>query len=160
MRWDDMRDENCSIARTLAVIGDRWAMLILRDAFLRIRRFDDFQKDLGISKQRLSEQLKKLVDEGVLTKSEYQSSPPRFEYRLTAKGVDLYPVLMAMVNWGDKYMDKGKGAPMVYRHTTCGKHFTTRVTCSECGEPVNPRDVRPEIGPGEANIRLPDKRQA
>lgn len=160
MRWGEMQDENCSIARTLSVIGDRWAMLILRDAFLRIRKFDDFQKDLGISKQRLSEQLKKLVEEGVLSKAEYQTNPARFEYRLTAKGMDLYPVVMAMVNWGDKYMDKGKGAPMVYKHTTCGNYFTARMHCSECGEVVDPRDVRPEIGPGEANVRLPDSRQA
>jgi len=155
MRWDEMRDERCSIARTLSVIGDRWTMMILRDAFLRIRRFDDFQSDLGISRQRLSERLSKLVDDGVLQKVEYQTSPSRFEYRLTAKGVDLYPVIMAMVNWGDKYMDGGKGAPMIYRHKTCDHHFRAEVHCSECGELVNPRDVRPEIGPGKANVRMP-----
>jgi len=155
MRWDEMQDEPCSIARTLSVIGDRWTMLILRDAFLRIRKFDDLQKDLGVSRQRLSDRLKKLVDEGVLERRQYQDTPPRYDYRLTPKGVDLYPVVMAMVNWGDKYMDQGKGAPMVYKHTVCDHYFTARVTCSECGEAVNPRDVRPEIGPGKATVRLP-----
>lgn len=156
MRWDEMRDERCSIARTLSVIGDRWIMLILRDAFLRIRRFEDFQNDLGISRQRLSEGLKKLVEEGVLEKVEYQSSPSRYEYRLTSKGVDLYPVIMAMVNWGDKHMDGGKGAPMIYKHKTCGSYFRAEIHCSECGEVVNPRDVRPEIGPGKATVRMPN----
>lgn len=155
MRWNEMQDEPCSIARTLSVIGDRWTMLILRDAFLRIRKFEDFQKDLGISRQRLSDRLKKLVDEGVLEKRQYQNEPPRYEYRLTPKGTDLYPLVMAMVNWGDKYMDRGKGVPMVYKHTICDHYFTAQVTCSECGEAVNPRDVRPTIGPGKANVRLP-----
>lgn len=154
MRWDQMQDENCSIARTLSVIGDRWTMLILRDAFLRIRKFEDFQKDLGISRQRLSERLKKLVDEGVLKRTAYQSGPTRFEYCLTAKGLDLYPVIMAMVNWGDKYLDKGMGAPMLYKHTKCDHYFTAQLSCSECGEVLSPIEVRPEIGPGKANVRL------
>jgi DNA-binding HxlR family transcriptional regulator len=160
MRWDQMQDENCSVARTLSVIGDRWTMLILRDAFLSIRKFEDFQKDLGISRQRLSERLKKLVDEGVLKKTAYQSGPERFEYRLTAKGLDLYPVIMAIVNWGDKYLDKGRGAPMLYKHVKCNHYFTARLSCSECGEVLSPRDVRPEIGPGKANVRLPVDRIA
>ena len=155
MRWDQMQDENCSIARTLSIIGDRWTMLILRDAFLRIRKFEDFQKDLGISRQRLSERLKKLVGEGVLKKTAYQSSPTRFEYCLTTKGLDLYPVIMAMVNWGDKYLDKGMGAPMLYKHTKCGHYFTAQLSCSECGEALSPREARPEVGPGKANVRLP-----
>lgn len=154
MRWDEMRDERCSIARTLSVIGDRWTMLILRDAFLRIRKFEDFQNDLGISRQRLSERLKMLVDEGVLKKVEYQTSPSRHEYRLTSKGLDFYPVIMAMVNWGDKYMDGGKGAPMIYKHKTCGSYFRAEVHCSECGEVLDPRDVTPEIGPGKATVKM------
>jgi len=155
MRWDKIQEEPCSIARTLSVIGDRWTMLILRDAFLRIRKFEDYQKDLGISRQRLSDRLKKLVDEGVLEKHQYQAAPPRYDYRLTQKGLDLYPVVMAMVNWGDKYMDQGKGAPMVYKHTACNHYFIAQIACSECGEVINPRDVRPEIGPGKATVRLP-----
>jgi len=154
MRWDEMRDERCSIARTLSVVGDRWTMLILRDAFLRIRKFEDFQSDLGISRQRLSERLKMLVDEGVLKKVEYQTNPSRYEYRLTSKGVALYPVIMAMVNWGDKYMDGGKGAPMIYKHTTCDNYFSAEVHCSACGEVVDPRDVKPEIGPGKATVKM------
>lgn len=157
MRWDEIQEERCSIARTLSVIGDRWTMLVLRDAFLRIRKFDDFQKDLGISRQRLSDRLKKMVEEGVMEKVEYQINPSRYEYRLTQKGVDLYPIIVSMVTWGDKYMDNGDGAPIVYKHKACGNYFTAEIMCSECGDSVDPRDVLPEIGPGEANIRIPDK---
>ncbi|MDX1694794.1 MAG: helix-turn-helix domain-containing protein [Ketobacteraceae bacterium] len=148
MRWEEMQEETCSVARTLSVIGDRWTLLILRDAFLRVRRFEDFQKKLGISRHRLSERLKKLVKQGVMAKVQYQSSPPRYEYRLTEKGIDLYPVIMMMVRWGDKWMDDGNGAPMVYRHKSCGEHFTPVISCSECHEPLKAREVIPEYGPG------------
>lgn len=148
MRWEELQEETCSVARTLSVIGDRWTLLILRDAFLRVRRFEDFQKKLGIARHRLSERLKKLVAQGVLKKVEYQSNPPRYEYRLTEKGLDLYPVIMMMVRWGDKWMDDGFGAPMVYKHNRCGEYFTPEINCSECHQQLNPRDVAPEFGPG------------
>ena len=148
MRWEELQEETCSVARTLSVIGDRWTLLILRDAFLRVRRFEDFQKKLGISRHRLSERLKKLVAQGVLDRVEYQSNPPRHEYRLTEKGRDLYPVIMMMVRWGDKWMDDGNGAPMVYKHHGCGEYFTPEISCSACHEPLNARDVTPEFGPG------------
>ena len=88
-----------------------------------------------------------------MEKVEYQSNPARYEYRLTPKGVDLYPIIMMMVRWGDKYMDGGKGAPMVYTHKKCGEHFTPEISCSECGEVLDAREVAPEIGPGMANVK-------
>lgn len=147
MRWDEIENEVCSVSRTLAVVGDRWTMLIIRDAFLRVRRFDDFQKNLGISRHRLSERLRKLVDYGVLRKEAYQTN--RYEYRLTDKGLELYPILISMAKWGDKWMDDGKGVPMLYKHNLCGKHYRPVVVCSECGEPIDPHGVTPEIGPGK-----------
>jgi DNA-binding HxlR family transcriptional regulator len=91
MRWNELSEENCSMARTVSVIGDRWTLLILRDCFLRVRRFEDFQERLGITRPILASRLRKLVDEFVLVKVPYQQRPPRYEYRLTQKGLDLCP---------------------------------------------------------------------
>lgn len=148
MRWNQIQSQTCSIARTLSVIGDRWTLLIIRDAFLRIRKFQDFQKDLGLSRHSLSDRLKQLVDAGVFEKVEYQSNPPRFEYRLSEKGIELYPILMTMAKWGNDWMDEGKGAPVIYRHQDCGQVFEPTLSCSECKETVDARSVSPEIGPG------------
>ena len=106
MRWNDLNRENCSLSRTLAVIGDRWTLLVLRDAFLRVRRFEDFQSSLGIARRVLTERLKLLVDEGVLKKVAYQERPLRYEYQLTEKGIGLYPALVALVHWGDEHFHK------------------------------------------------------
>ncbi len=148
MKWDDIQELPCSIARTLAVIGDRWTLMIVRDCFLGSRRFEQFQKNLGISRHRLSERLGKLVDYGILRKVPYQDSPLRYDYRLTRKGVDLYPVLMAMVHWGDTWMDEGRGAPLLYTHSRCGQTMHLEPHCSACGEKVDPRDVGLHPGPG------------
>ncbi len=99
MQWKDLGDERCSLARTLAVIGDRWTLMVLRDAFLRIRRFEDFQSSLGIARRVLTERLTKLVDAGILEKRPYQARRARYEYRLTQKGLDLYPAILALVHW-------------------------------------------------------------
>lgn len=148
MRWNELADERCSIARTVSVIGDRWTLLILRDCFLRIRRFDEFEARLGITRHILADRLKKLVDAGVLRKVPYQERPVRYEYRLTQKGLDLYPILMGIVHWGDSYMAGKAGRPLLHRHLKCGHQFDPVLTCSECGERVNPREVRVMAGPG------------
>src|SRR6202045_679814 len=109
MKWNSLEEEQCSVARTVAVIGDRWSLLILRDCFLRVRRFEDFQERLGITRPILASRLKKLVDEFVLVKVPYQQRPVRYEYRLTQKGLDLYPIVMAIVHWGDVHMAGKKG---------------------------------------------------
>ena len=103
MQWNELAKEDCSLARSLAVVGDRWTLLVLREAFLRTRRFDDFEAKLGIARRVLSERLALLVDEGILKKLPYQDNPPRFEYRLTDKGLDLYPVIISLVHWGDRH---------------------------------------------------------
>ncbi len=148
MRWSEIDQQVCSVARALSVVGERWTMLIIRDAFLGTRRFDKFQQNLGITRHRLSERLGKLVEHGVLVKVPYQERPLRHEYRLTRKGLALYPVLMTLARWGDDWMDhQGQGAPMEYVHMTCGRQTRPEVTCSECGEPLRPEEVKPQLGP-------------
>jgi DNA-binding HxlR family transcriptional regulator len=148
MKWEDLAAEPCSVARTVAVIGDRWTLLILRDCFLGVRRFEAFQERLGISRTIIAERLKLLVDEGVLARVAYQDRPVRHEYRLTDKGLALHPVIMAIVHWGDRHYAGEAGAPLLHRHKACGHDFHPVMTCSECGEAVGPRDVEPHAGPG------------
>jgi DNA-binding HxlR family transcriptional regulator len=150
MRWSELADERCSIARTVSVIGDRWTLLILRDCFLRVRRFEEFEARLGITRHILADRLRKLVDEGVLKKVPYKDRQVRHEYRLTQKGLDLYPVLMSIVHWGDTYTAGETGRPLLHRHLTCGHNFDPAMVCSVCRQPVNPREVRVEPGPGAA----------
>lgn len=151
MRWETLADQPCSLARTLAVVGDRWTLLVLREAFLRVRRFDDFQTNLGIARRVLAERLALLVAEGVLQKTQYQERPPRHEYRLTPKGLGLYPAILALVHWGDAHYAGEAGPPLLHRHKACGHDFRAVLTCSECGEPVDPRGV--ETHPGQHAAR-------
>ena len=146
MKWDELAQEPCSVARSLAVIGDRWTLMILRDAFLGVRRFEAFQARLGISRSIVTERLNLLVAEGVLGRRPYQDRPVRHEYRLTDKGLDLHPVIMAIVDWGDRHYAGEAGPPLLHRHKTCGCDFHPVQTCSECGEPVDARAV--ETRPG------------
>jgi DNA-binding HxlR family transcriptional regulator len=138
----------CSIARTVDLVGDWWTPLVLREAYYGVRRFDDFEAGLGIGRNILTQRLRRLVREGLMEKRKYEDHPPRYEYRLTDKGKDFFPVLAAMVAWGDRWLDKGKGIPVFLRHEKCGKVSHAEVVCSECGEPIHVRDVKPEIGPG------------
>lgn len=148
MKWQALSEQTCSIARTLSVLGDRWTMMVVRNAFLGIRRFDDFQSNLGITRHVLSDRLKRLVEHDILKKTPYHDRQERFEYRLTDKGRDLYPILLTLAAWGDKWMDEGNGPPIVYFHTTCEHTFTPLLVCSECHEPVQARRVKPLVGSG------------
>jgi DNA-binding HxlR family transcriptional regulator len=148
MRWEELDQQPCSLARTLAVIGDKWTLLVLRDCFLGIRRFDEFEKRLGITRHLLASRLKKLVEHGVLTKVAYQQRPVREEYRLTEKGLDLHPAILALVSWGDRHMQDERGAPVLHVHKACGQVMRPITVCSECGEPVGARDVRVIAGAG------------
>jgi DNA-binding HxlR family transcriptional regulator len=140
-------DQNCSIARALEVIGERWTTLIVRDAFLGVRRFDDFQRSLGVSRGILADRLNGLIEEGILERRRYQDNPERHEYRLTEKGRDLWPVIMAMLNWGDRYAAEG-GPPRLFFHRDCGGAVTDRRACAKCGAELTVRDVDTRPGPG------------
>jgi DNA-binding HxlR family transcriptional regulator len=132
---------SCSVAQCLEVIGDWWTMLVVRDVFLGVRRFDEFQARLGIARNVLAQRLKKLVDAGVLERRPYQDRPVRYEYALTEKGRDLWPVLTALRQWGDQHAAPD-GPPVKVVHRGCGKAAELVMTCSHCGERVGPRDVR------------------
>lgn len=142
MKWDDVGQQPCSVARALSVFGDRWTMLILRNAFMGVRRFDDFQRSLGLTRHVLSERLKRLVEHGILAKVPYVARQERFEYQLTEKGVELYPVMLSMVQWADKWMDMGLGKPVEFIHKSCAKPLNTKMVCVECEQAVHIKDVR------------------
>lgn len=145
----DFAKMECSIARTLDTIGDRWSLLILRDAFYGVRRFEDFREDLGVARNILTDRLQKLVAHGVLDRVQYGERPPRFEYRLTDKGRDLLPVVLTMMRWGNRWTQDDAQAPVALFHTTCGHETEPVVTCSHCGEELVRHELRvdplPEI---------------
>jgi DNA-binding HxlR family transcriptional regulator len=147
MKWDDIGEVRCSIARSMAVLGDRWTLLIVRDAFLGIRRFEDFQANLGASRHVLSARLRKLVDAGILRREPYQERPRRHEYRLTEKGLDLHPVLVALVGWGDRWLTDEHGPPLTYTHRPCGQEITPTLACPHCTTPITPQDLQPHFHP-------------
>src|SRR4051812_28795295 len=138
----------CSVARALEVLGERWTLLVLRDAFKRVRRFEDFQRSLGVARNVLTDRLNRLVEEGILERVPYQERPVRFEYRLTDKGLGLWPVIMTLLQWGDRYYATDAGPPVVIRHRGCGGELTDHMKCTKCGAELGPRDVTPEPGPG------------
>ena len=146
MKWEDIEKQTCSVARALAVVGERWTLLILRDIFMGARRFDEIQSSLGITRHRLAERLAKLVKKGVLVKVLYQDKPVRYEYKLTRMGLGLYPVLMSLTRWGDDWLDNGDGAPVEYVHKNCGLTIRPTLSCGACGEAIRPENTVPILG--------------
>ncbi len=142
----------CSIARALEIIGDRWTILILRDAFRGVRRYDELRTDLGIARPVLSDRLKRLVAHGVLQKVRYQDHPPRYEYRLTTMGVELSPILVALMRWGDRHLSDG-GAPTVLVHEPCGHPLEQGFWCASCQQVFSPTAIASRPGPGRAPNR-------
>jgi DNA-binding HxlR family transcriptional regulator len=149
MRVADFAEQPCNVARPIALLGDGWTLLVLRQAFMGTRRFDDFQGSLGISRSLLTERLRKLVDAGILRREPYRDTGrTRDQYRLTEKGLDLYPALMALRAWFDKYEAPEQGPLVLYRHRGCGGLTEVVHRCAECGEELSAREVSPEPGPG------------
>jgi DNA-binding HxlR family transcriptional regulator len=141
-------DQACSIARTLEILGERWTLLVIRDIFNGRRRFDQIQENLGVARNVLSTRLALLVDEGILEKRAYQDRPPRYEYFLTEKGLDLWPVMISMLHWGDRHLSEPEGPPMLIRHKDCGGLVDDRGSCEKCGSRLTARDAYTEYGPG------------
>jgi DNA-binding HxlR family transcriptional regulator len=150
---------HCSVAQCLEVVGEWWSMLIIRDAFLGVTRFDQFQERLGISRNVLNQRLARLVDSGVLAKVPYSRHPPRYDYRLTEKGRDLWPVLTAMRQWGDRH-EAPDGPPLEVVHTACGQVSEAVMTCSACSAPIGARDVVAISGPGAVEPLVRSRGQA
>ncbi len=135
----------CPITRTLDLIGERWSLLIIRDVFYGVRRFDALQHHLGVSKKVLSGRLVRLVQEGILKKVPYQQKPERFEYRLTQKGRDLFPVLLTMMRWGNRWLAEKNEPHLHLKHLGCGEVVESNLVCSHCEKPLSPASVRAEI---------------
>ena len=143
-----LRGRKDSVARTLKIIGDKWTFLIPREAFFGVRRFDDVRRNLGISTNILADSLQLLVRYGIFERWQYNARPKRFEYVLSERGRDLYSVMIAFVQWGDKWLAGEAGPPLVLHHTPCGRDFEAVVACSHCGEPLNIFDIDYTAGPG------------
>ena len=146
MLKNDYADQNCSIARSLEVVGERWTLLIVRELLRRPHRFAELQSKLGIAKNILASRLNKLVDLGVIERVPYTDARDWSDYRLTRKGKDLFPVINALMAWGDKY-EAPNGPPVIFEHE-CGHPAGHRLVCAHCGEKVRPRAVRVVAGPG------------
>ena len=148
MKKVSFADMHCSVAQSLEVIGEWWTLLILRDAFLGVTRFDDFAKRLGIARNVLTARLDTLVDNDVLTRVPYDEARGRYDYRLTDKGRALLPVMTAIRQWGDEWILGEDHAPIVVEHTTCGHLSKGVLTCDHCGEELTTRTLRARRGPG------------
>jgi len=142
---DALRLPTCSIGRAMEILGERWTLLILRECFYGVRRFSVMQRNLGIARNILSSRLQLLVRTGILERRRYQDEPERFEYRLTRKGLALYPAVVAIMRWGDEHLSE-HGPPVVLRHE-CGHPADPVLVCSHCRTELDPHDVTPEPAP-------------
>lgn len=148
MSWADVGNTVCPIARALAVVGDRWTVLILRELFLGVRRFEEFQVQMGVSSHLLSTRLRRLEADGIVVRRQYSERPARHEYRLTDKGLDLYPLLLSLKSWGEKWggFRQGSEPALVIAHRQCGQETSLKLSCSSCGEPFGPKDAIVTLG--------------
>jgi DNA-binding HxlR family transcriptional regulator len=138
----------CSIARALEVVGERWSLLIIRDAFLGLKRFEEFQASLGVARNVLTQRLSRLVDEGILERVRYQERPTRYEYRLTSKGGELGTAVIALLQWGDRHLAGEAGPPRLVEHAVCSGNAVAQLVCDKCGNAIGPHEV--ELKPGPA----------
>jgi DNA-binding HxlR family transcriptional regulator len=149
-------DENCSAARALEVAGDRWSLLILRDAIFRgMTRFSDFQRSLNIASNVLAARLERFVADGLVELHPRPEHPEQSEYRLTQKGLEFHDVVVALTAWGDKW-NAPSGPPIRYRHYSCTGSVVVELRCTDCGDTVKPGEVMAEAGPGS---RSPERAQ-
>jgi DNA-binding HxlR family transcriptional regulator len=158
MNWLNIGVDNCSIGRALDILGERWTFLVLREAFNGVRRFDEVCHHLGVSRAVLTERLATLVGQGILERAPYQvaGQRTRYEYRLTDKGRDLYPVLVALLAWGDRYAADPDGPAVVLEHRGCGSPVHLELRCDEGHALEGPRDVSVRPGPGAHIVPGPD----
>lgn len=146
MGRSDLAENTCTVARAVEIFGDAWMMMILREMFLGSRRFDDLHRQTGAPSATLSKRLKRLEALGVTHRELYSEHPLRHEYRLTAKGRDLWPIIVGMKAWGDKWMGSGQ-TPVEIIHKSCGHSITPHMVCPDCHEPMQAHDAEPRISP-------------
>jgi DNA-binding HxlR family transcriptional regulator len=159
MLRNDYDSQVCSVASALEVVGERWSLLIVRDVLLGLRRFDEIQANLGIARNVLQTRLTRLLDQGVLERRPYQERPLRYEYRLTAKGLDLWPTVVSLMQWGDEYAATSAGPAVLLEHRGCGGGVDDHRLCAACGARLSVREVRALPGPG-ATPEHPLRRRA
>jgi DNA-binding HxlR family transcriptional regulator len=138
----------CSIARSLELVGERWTLLVVREIFHGRRKFSEMQRSLGVARNVLTDRLQGMVDEGILERRPYSERPERYEYFLTEKGLDLWPVMIALMHWGDKYEPLPGGRPSIVVHKECGGEIDDRRICTKCGKQLEVREARAIEGPG------------
>ena len=143
----DYTGQNCSVARSLEVIGERWTLLMLRDAFMGVTRFEHFQRRLALAPNILTKRLRALTEAGILERRRYQERPERHEYILTESGRELFPVIMGLMRWGDAHLSP-HGAPAVVLHAGCGGMVDARATCDRCDVLVDADEAEWHCGPG------------
>ena len=142
-----IQPRTCSVARTLEIVGEKWALLAVREVFLGNRRFDEMVRRTGAPRDTLAARLRTLAGAGILERRKYSEHPARFEYRLTEAGRELYPVIVTLMHWGDRHLAGADGPPLVLEHQ-CGHALATELVCRACGEPVRAADTRPARAPG------------
>jgi DNA-binding HxlR family transcriptional regulator len=138
----------CSIARSLELVGERWTLLVVREIFHGRRKFSEMQRSLGVARNVLTSRLQRMADEGILERRPYSERPERYEYFLTEKGLDLWPALIALLHWGDRYSPGPDGPPMLIVHKDCGGAVSDRGICEECDKVLHARNARALPGPG------------
>ena len=143
-----LRFQGDSVSRALALIGDQWTLMILREALFGVRRYGQLARNLGVPRPTLSARLRGLVDSGLLQRVLYARGPDRYEYRLTETGRELFGAAAMLMRWGDKYLAGPEGPPIVLRHDACGEIANPTLVCEKCGTQITPRNVTPEPGPG------------
>jgi DNA-binding HxlR family transcriptional regulator len=147
-------DQNCSIARALEIVGERWTLLIMREVLFGRRRFAEIRRHTGVAPNILSDRLQMLVQHGLLRRKLYSEHPESYEYVPTRKGIDLNPVVLALLRWGDTYAAPAAGPPRVPVHTTCGHDAHPELHCSHCGEIIQTTDLKVRPGPGATTEQL------
>jgi DNA-binding HxlR family transcriptional regulator len=148
MPYRPFADQNCSVAGALSIVGERWTLLIMREVLLGRRRFAEIKRNTGVASNILTDRLEMLVDHGVLRRKLYSEHPESYEYVPTRKGLDLNPVIIALLQWGDQYAAPATGAPRVPVHTTCNHDAHPTLHCSHCGEAIKSTELKVRPGPG------------
>jgi DNA-binding HxlR family transcriptional regulator len=148
MLGKDYEGQICSIARSLELVGERWTLLVVREIFHGRRKFSEMQRSLGVARNVLTARLQGMVDEGILERRPYSERPERYEYFLTEKGLDLWPVMIALMHWGDKYEALPGGRPSIVIHKECGGEIDDRRICTKCGKHLTVREAKAVDGPG------------
>ncbi len=137
----------CSVARTLEIVGDRWIFLIIREAFFGVKYFEYFQTNLGIATNILSDRLKILVENGIFEKQKDDVDARRIKYKFTQKGIDIYSITLALMEWGDRHLQDDDGPPLILHHKTCGHPLKPVYTCGHCGKEIKAYDITYKEGP-------------